>query len=462
MADFIRKSRGSSSPGNDNGKTAKSFATSFGFTQGRRTITRRMFTAGALALASIAEAHAREQACSYAGRLRNARPLVKRSVNLPDRTYSTYPNVNGFLSDGRLVVAAAADGGRSVKYLAVEIADGARPEQIAEIRGARMYFSVSKNGVLACSTVHGVKAVDLARGGRTILDWTDPATLKARDTAASLRYNADVDVSADGAQVVATRVTYGANRRVIDSRVVVLDVATGEARTIFETPGDQQEAFPLDHAHFSPHDPGWLCFCDASPRSLQRMWVWHPRLAYPARPLVDQRTAPKQLLFTHERALFDRPALLTVAHGGSSGTPRGLYEVPFSGAPARLVSESNRDLHCNASRDGRWYVVSLQGAAIGGQEGAVLDLCPRPGGAHDPDWLRSQKGFSYSDIVLVDPVSGRRAFLGQGTNANAAQPYEVQPAISPDGGWVVIKDARRPNVLALEIDQTALRDFLAG
>ena len=105
-------------------------------------------------------------------------------------------------------------------------------------------------------------------------------------------------------------------------------------------------------------------------------------------------------------------------------------------------------------------MASLQGVADRDRPPGTLDLCARTGGTSDPEWLISSKGFSYSDVVLVNPKSGAPAFLYRGANANDAQPYEVQPSISPNGRWVVIKDARRRNVIAIEINQKVLGDFL--
>jgi hypothetical protein len=100
------------------------------------------------------------------------------------------------------------------------------------------------------------------------------------------------------------------------------------------------------------------------------------------------------------------------------------------------------------SRDGRWAVVSLQGVYDSSEA--------RP----DPNWLKTGLGYGFSDVMLVNMRSGARAFLYRGTNATAGQPYEVQPTISPDGRWVLLKDAREKRVLMLEIDPEALEKFL--
>jgi len=399
--------------------------------------------------------------CSFPER-RNPAPLYRRIAATPNDTYATYPHANGFLSDGRIVIAQRGD--KSVRYSAVSLDKPDAMHPLAEIAGARMYYAVSHGGLMVAPTLFGARVVDLAKSGKSVLSWDDPEYTKNRsELSGSLRYNQDVDIAMDGSRVLLSRTLYE-DKKIVSSSVVQLDIGSGRTLTIAEDIQDPStgEVVPLDHAHFSPFDPNWICFCDARNRAVRRMWTWHPQHANPARPLVDQSSTTKPLLFTHERALFDRPSLLSIVYGSSPGAPRGLYEVPLSGKPPRLVSESNLDLHCNAGPHSDWYVVSLQGTADRDQQAHLLDLCMRPGGQRDPDWLKSEKGYSFSDVVLVNSKTGARSFLFQGANANNAQPYEVQPAISPDGRWVIIKDARQHNVLGLEVDQNMLREFLAG
>ncbi|WP_158743414.1 hypothetical protein [Acidisphaera sp. L21] len=425
------------------------------------SMLRRGFVLGGLASAKLLSlsrtSAAARPACAFPQAAGSAGRLVKRTVASPDNTYATYPHANGFLPDGRLVLAQRTDP-QTVQYAAIDLTGASQsPAPLATLRGVRMYYAISHTGVLVAPTLFGAEFVDLAKGGKSILRWEDPE-YKADPHRVSqrLRMAQDVDIAADGRQALLTRVVYGDKKEVVASSILLIDLATGTATTIAKSAADPATGTidPLDHAHFSPADPEYICFCDAHPNTTRRMWIWHATKANPARPLFDQSAQPKPLLFTHERALFDRPAMLAIVYGSSSGGPRGLYELPLSGAAPRLVSESNRDLHCNASRDGRWYIVSLQGTADTTSSAGLLDLCARPGGAADPDWLRSAKGYSFSDVVIVNAKTGERAFLYRAANANEGQPYEVQPAISPDGRWVVLKDARRRNVLCLEIDQT--------
>lgn len=434
----------------------QNFNSSLGVDLMRRRDVIFSLSSGAAALLSGSTALARST-CAYE-QARFTDQFYKRIVATPQNTYSTYPHANGFMPDGRLVVAKRV-GDRTTRYYAVDLNVGSGAlTPIAEIANARMYYAISRNGLLVTATFQGATIVDLNNSGKTILEWIDPDYQSNQASSMNtVRFNQDIEISLNGDRVLLTRVEYN-NGVHSSSSILLLDPFRGLSTTVIDSRENRevQTASGLDHAHFSPHDQQWICFSDATPRSLRRIWVWHPTHARQPRPLADQINAERPLLLTHERAMYNRHSLLAVVYGSNS--PRGLYEIPFSGEEARLVSESNRDLHCNSSWDGRWYVVSLQGTADWDRR--VLDLCKRPGGASDPDWLRSDKGFSFSDIVLINPKRGTRAFLYRGANANDAQPYEAHPVISPDGRWIVIKDARHRNVLGLEVNQDMLERFL--
>ncbi len=359
--------------------------------------------------------------------------LVRRVVQGPDNTYFTYPHSHGFLPDGRAVLASPGDvGGRpGVTYFAFD-PHGGDAEKLTAIVGARMYYAISRSGLMVVPLRFGAVAIDLTRAG------AKPRVLFNED---GWTVAGDCEVSPDGARALFTRSHYEQPR---SDTLDVFDMARGELTQVL-APGWQ-----MDHAHFSPHDPKWICYCNNDAKQFRRMWVQHPVEAPDGRHVFEQKRADgKIFMVSHERAMFHKNALITIAHGSSSATPRGLYEVGFDGA-TRLLSESNQDFHCNISRDGRWAVVSLQGVR-------------QPGGRRaSGDWLRSPLGYGESDVELVNLRNGKRSFLFRGTNARDGQPYEVQPTISPDGRWVALKDARTRSVLFLEIDPTALSVFLAS
>jgi|GEM_PF-938438 len=381
---------------------------------------------------------------------RPSSPFVRRVVRGPANSYTTYPHANGFLPDGRCLVArpATVKGRPGLDYLAIDLPSG-DVEPMVSVAAARAYFAVSSNGLLAIPKTFGVALIDLRASRRAeqhLLD--EPGWTVAQD----------LDISPDGAKILVTRSHYAKPQRFDTSMI-----GTGTARlTRILQPGWQ-----MDHAHFSPYDPSWVCYArNVAPqrRSMQRMWVWNARAAPQGRNIFRQVGKDgKTFVVSHERAMFHKPAMLTIAHGSSAATPRGLYEVGFDGG-SRLISESNRDFHCNISRDGRWAVVSLQGRADEDVPGVAPSSrgAPTPARA-SPRWLQGQgaNAFGISDVQIVDMRTGKRAFLFRATNAVSGQPYEVQPAISPDGKWVVLKDAREKTVIALEIDPRTLSAFVS-
>jgi hypothetical protein len=336
-----------------------------------------------------------------------------------------------------------------LNYLAVDFSSG-DVEPMVSVAAARTYFAVSENGLLAIPKTFGAALIDLKSGRRTekqILN--EPGWTVAQD----------LDISPDGSKILVARSHYA---RPQEFEVSTIATADGTLDRILNP------TWQIDHAHFSPYAPSWVCYAQnvrPPQRSTHRMWVWHARSAPEGRNIFDQVADDgKTYVVSHERAMFHKAALLTIAHGSSAATPRGLYEVGFDGQ-RRLISESNRDFHCNISRDGRWAVVSLQGSADDQVPGVSAAFRGIETPARPPSgWLKQNgaSAFDISDIQLVDIKTGKRAFLFRATNAVSGQPYEVQPAISPDGRWVVFKDARARCAMAMEIDQGALNRFLGA
>lgn len=365
-------------------------------------------------------------------------PLVKRVVRSPDNTWFTYPHSNGFMPDGRAVVARPSEGqgGKGIDFLSFELNSGAS-SLLTHVPGAMGYYSISQTGLMLVTLQHGLVVVDLANNGaqRHLLD--DPAWT----------VHEDCDITKDGTRAVITRSHYADPK---DYRTELVDIATGKTTII-------TQGWETDHAHFSPYDESWVCFCDNRPNNKDRLWVWHAEKAPKGKHIFNQETPDgKYFVLGHERAMFNKPGLLVLAYGESPETPRGLYEADFDGQ-VRLVSESNSDFHVNESRDGRWAVVTAQGKVVVGDDPRVLDLKSRPNGS----WLTSEGSYGDSDVTLVNLKTGARQFLYRGANDAKGQPYEVQPSVSPDGKWVLLKDGHERRVLALELNPAALSAFLA-
>jgi Tol biopolymer transport system component len=122
----------------------------------------------------------------------------------------------------------------------------------------------------------------------------------------------------------------------------------------------------------------------------------------------------------HERWKFHEPGAVVVGYGASRGEPRGIYEVSTS-SRSRLVSEGDRDLHVNISRDGRWIVVDTSGP-------------------HDQPGKGWEDVNGVSDILLIDAASGARRWLAR-TRLGARHPYHPHPCFSPDGRHIYFNEA---------------------
>jgi hypothetical protein len=114
-------------------------------------------------------------------------------------------------------------------------------------------------------------------------------------------------------------------------------------------------------------------------------------------------------------------SVLAIAYGVSPEGPRGLYEVFFSGRPARLISQGDRDWHCNLSPDGGWAVVDTTGP-------------------HDLPGRGWENAEGRSDVLLVEMATGRRELLAHTTLTK--HPWHPHPVFTPDGRGVVYSEAR--------------------
>jgi len=395
------------------------------------------------AIGGVASAKAFARPCSYS----LARTLVKQTTSLPERTYYTYPHSNGFL-DAQTCIVARHAAKSELEYLAVDLTTG-ESRVVAQVRDARAYYAVALNGLMVVPLNHAIVIVDLKGGGAPRRIELSPQWKNA----------GDCDIRPDGAFVLVSRY------KLTDPAQTCLDMINTQTSVI--TNIHETSQLQIDHAHFSPHDPDWISFCDGSSHTRHRMWLWHATKAPNCRTVFHQKVANgTSFEIGHERAMFNKDSLLVCAFSSSSASPRGLYEVSFDGT-TRFVSESNRDSHCNVSHDGRWAVASTLGPA--NTEGGKFDLCERA----PSNWAESTKGYVDSDIAAVNIATGERQFLFRASNAvtkanngsegyTSSQPYEAQPAISPDGRWILVKDARTQSVISIEIDRDALRAFLAG
>jgi len=200
-------------------------------------------------------------------------------------------------------------------------------------------------------------------------------------------------------------------------QLLELDLASAETRLLCHA------NWWMNHAHYCPHDESWVGFCHEGPceQVPDRVWGWHAEAAPAGRCLFDQSTPAGLLAVGHERWCFHDRSAYAVAYGVSEGEPRGIYEIFAEGRAPRLVSQGDRDWHVDISRCGRWAVADTTGPADA--LGRRTNLAEAGG---------------ISDIILIDPVTGRREFLARTTNA--VHPSHPHPVFSPDGAWIYFNE----------------------
>tara|TARA_B100000683_G_scaffold260054_1_gene284458 strand:+ start:381 stop:1493 length:1113 start_codon:yes stop_codon:yes gene_type:complete len=197
-----------------------------------------------------------------------------------------------------------------------------------------------------------------------------------------------------------------------------VDTATGHVTTVIQT------NWYVNHFHYCPHDPDWLGYCHEGPTEQipDRMHAMHPTHLPKGQCIFDQQSdEPGKLLCVgHERWCYHEAAAITIAYGVSPAGPRGLYHInPHADQPARLISEGDRDWHCNVTRDGKHMVVDTTGPS------------DEPGSG----W-HNAKGVS--DVLHVNPQTGYRTLLAR--TRHRMQPWHPHPTFSPDGRWVFFND----------------------
>lgn len=385
------------------------------------------FAAGAVILPKLA----------FAAPSRGSAPsLVRRVVAGPESTYFAYTHANAFLPDGRTHVVARGENG-GISFIAFDPQSG-RERALGFLKGVDLYYSLSDDGRTLAET-----------DGRRLLAWelgskNEPRVLFRDPEGEEGKWAINVsDISADGRSFVAMRRFRGTKPYKVlpDGRGLQYQLLTHDLRS-----GRSEFAMEADwwinHVHFSPHDPAWISMAhegDAD-KIPDRLWAWHAKDAPDGRMIFNQ-TGPDglPLYVGHERAMFDKPACVCIAYGASPSAATGLYEIGFDGKSSRLVSASDRDWHCNISRDGKWAVVDTTGP-------------------HDAPGRGWEDAGRVSDVLAVNMRTGARAFLHR--SSQSKHPYHPHPHISPDGRWVVFNDSDSRRTMALEIDPSALKSFL--
>lgn len=364
-------------------------------------------------------------------------PLIKQIVVSPENCYFTYPHANGFLPDGRTAVLARTKGNRT-EFLAFNPEESST-STLSWLEGVKMYYDISSNGLLGAVANNSIVVMDVSDGKAS-----EPRVLW--ESTAPWRLGDLFGITADGQTAYVDFHDYNTPER-HQIRAFATDALMPE-------PGEVilEKNWLLNHVHPSPYNDEWIFFSHEGQKVTDRMWNWNAKASPEGQSIFNQLDAEgKPLYIGHELAMHHKLAMLAVAYGNSPGSPRGLYEVEALGDEAqqqvRLLSEGNRDLHCNISRDGRWAVVDTMGPSDA--PGPPLD-----------GWITVKDG-SVSDVLIVNLETGARQFLVR-SHMDRKHPWHLHPHISPDGRWVIYNDGIDYRVNAIEIDQGALETFLSS
>jgi len=340
-------------------------------------------------------------------------------TDFDDNFYLTYPHNNGFADGGRALILG--------KNTQTECSlwkcglDGLRTELCRfALRSDRDKTLWSDTAFTANQvvTIAGNKAwiIDLDQGGKIVELYAAPAD-KSLHPLPSIR--------ADGRQIVIGLKGHD------NYQCLRIDLDSGEKRILFEKP------WMLTHFHFCPFDPEWIAFCHEGncAKVMDRVWAWHPEEAPEGRCYFDQMAHdPQRVLYVgHERWSFHDRSVLIVAYGEGPARPRGIYEAFTDGRSQRLVSEGDRDMHLDVSRDGRWVAIDTSGAFDAPGKG----------------WEDAR---AISDILVADRVTGERRYVARSRIMN--HPSHPHPVFSPDGRYLYYNEASE--------DGTANRIWRAG
>ncbi len=325
----------------------------------------------------------------------------------PSNSYFTYPHSNGFTRSG-LVYGRLLDKENILIRRDFETGEDTVIFTAPRPESGCLWYDIAQE-VDLMATVSGETLV--------LIPLDEPENTRTLySAAAGCSLNGIMSLKSDGSCVL-----LGECRTDGVKAAVEVDVRSGVARTLFSN------TWWANHFHYCPHDENWVAYCHEGPtRTIpDRVWGWHATLAPAGRCLFDQQSGTPDLLLCvgHERWCFHKTAALAVAYGDSAAGPRGLYEIFVDGHSPRLVSEGDRDWHCNISRDGAFAVVDTTGSYA------------FPGKGWENNDHRS-------DVILIDMITGiRRHLFRTGEHSAGYQhPFHPHPAISPDSRYVVFND----------------------
>lgn len=317
---------------------------------------------------------------------------------LRDTAYSTYPHCNGFYESGTRVVLGTT-AGDCFRLFGIRL-DGQDEKELISVplqqpNQSMVCFDVCDNtGMIAAVWDNTLWVIDLRHPGTAKALYTpeEGTTLQGLTSISS----------------VGDRIVVGQTKGDQHTAVEV-ETATGHIKNLFT------HTWFANHFHFCPHDEAWLAFSHEGKTETipDRVWGWHAAKAPNGICLFDQRSddPSKPLCVGHERWAFHDTCAFAVAYGVSPAGPRGLYQVFPDDRSSRLVSGSDRDWHCDISRDGTMAVVDTTGP-------------------YDQPGCGWENSNGTSDIMAIETATGERTFLAR-TGIGPHHPHHPHPVIAP-------------------------------
>ena len=361
-------------------------------------VSRRQLLAGGLFLGPWACARAAEPAS-------NDRLVVNTWVSEP-MCYFNYPHCNSFMSDtGLPVIARLSKDGRRVSLEEWDFkAD--RYSALTESSSSDMYWDVSKAepALFILKDRHRITRIGRSQKEEVLQILRPPPSFQA---------NQMLSVSTDGARVLYALAELGSAHDSLD--VVYSEWSNGRAAELFRA------NFNANHHQYSPYDPDWVGICHEGniAATHDRVWAWHRNKDSEEPSLLwsEKGDSFGYLIAGHERWMVNALSVLVVGYNTPGGAPAGLYKIDPVKRAARMISPSDKDLHCNISYDGEW---------------AVVDTNEPSSSRFEPDGRR------VTHIVLVRMSDGKRFQIAR--SHMKEHPWHAHPHFFPDGRHIVFND----------------------
>ncbi len=230
------------------------------------------------------------------------------------------------------------------------------------------------------------------------------------------------------------------------SRIVYVDMETGEASTVLE-----QRCW-LGHTQIRPHDPSTVMYCHEGPFDVIDARIWLVQ-----RDGTNVRCCREQaadVILTHEFWEPDGAHLAFVYREmGGSGVEE-IHRIDPDTLEEHVLMPCHTFAHCICDRDGRFFVGDSQG-----------DTTPIHLQREEDIHARQAAGEKLDDYLYLIDVAQRRemrlAYHGTSWSARWGTPQDAHPhpCFTEDGRQVIFASDRDGHPAVYRVD---LMDFLAS